>query len=200
VTVVSTTVIALAEGVSKAMFPTNLKMLAVCGLVLGVLAQRPGAEQPRDVNTVSGSLESVDPVKNTVTIGIFSRAEGTSTNSTYTVAKDAKILKDGAPAKLADLKHGRATLQLGPDKTTVVSITVTGRTVTGVFFDAGKKTITIVAETRQGKENKTFTLAENVKVVLSGKPATLQDLKEGTKVLLTVSADDDRIIQVQSAP
>ncbi len=170
--------------------PTNLAAL-----------QRPKKEQPRDGTLVTGPLEAVDAVKRTVTISIFSRKEGESTGKTFAVAKDAKIQKDFAPAKLADLKPGgRVTLKLSADKTAVVSISLVGRTVSGEFFDAGKKTITVTVEARGGvKEKRTFPIAKDAKVTVAGKAATLGDLKEGTRVMLTFSADDENIIQIQTA-
>jgi len=177
------------------MSPTRLALVCAA-LLVSVLT----AEQPRDAVTVSGNFEIADPVKNTVTISIFDRLAAESNNKIFTLAKDAKILKDGVPAKLADLKRGRATLQLSPDGATVVSVAVVGRTVTGAFFDAGKRTITLTMETaRQGKVNSTLTLAQDVKVTLAGQPAALTDLKDGTKLQLTLAADDDKVIRIQNA-
>src|SRR5262249_50631169 len=92
--------------------------------------------------------------------------------------------------------------QLSPDQTTVVSITVAGSTTQGVFFDAGKKTITVTMMTRQGQENKTFTVAKDARGLLDGKAATLQDLKEGTQVYLTFAAGEDGhlVIQIRNTP
>jgi hypothetical protein len=163
--------------------------------------ERPrGKREPRDANTVSGELQSVDTDKNTVTISIFSRAEGESTNKTYPVSKDAKVVRDGKEAKLADLKNvGRVTIKLSEDQSTAIAITTIARTATGEFFDAGKKTITIIIDTaRQGKKKSMFTLAPDTKVTIAGKAARLEDLKEGTTVVLTLSADEANVIQVNA--
>jgi RNA polymerase sigma factor (sigma-70 family) len=217
--VISANVYNLTEGVMSAMIIAKFKFAAALVIALGLAAggsylvagatpqaageapqerQRGKREPAKDANSVSGALQSVDTDKNTVTINIFSRAEGESTNKTYPVSKDAKITRDGKEAKLADLKNvGRVAIKLSEDQSTAVSITTVARTATGEFFDAGKKTITIVIDTaRQGKKKSTFTLTSDTKVTIAGKAAKLADLKEGTTVVLTFSADEANVVQV----
>src|SRR5262249_39471945 len=84
---------------------------------------RQPREQPKEGMKVAGTLETVDADKHTVTVSTFSRADGQSTERTFPLAKDAKILRDGKEAKLSDLKKGgRATLTLSPDQKTVLSL------------------------------------------------------------------------------
>jgi RNA polymerase sigma factor (sigma-70 family) len=226
--VISAKVAALTEGVLAAMSMTKAKATAAFVVVIGLMAlgggfahrslagpagppeaavekgggfvafaQRPKRERPKEGTTAKGALLAVDDAKRTITITVFSRGEGQA-EKTFPVAKDAKVLKDGAPVKLKDLKRGRATLELKDDK--VVSISVVGATTQGAFFDAGKKTITLTIKTvRSGEKTATFTLAKAVKVTIGDKAATLQDLKEGAKVTLTFSADENHVIQVQQA-
>src|SRR5262245_59399610 len=88
-------------------------------------AQQKERERPKADNSVKGTLASVDTDKNSITITIhsFDRKTETSTdtNKTFTLAKDAKILQDEAPAKLADLKKGHQTV-IKLDGTTATSV------------------------------------------------------------------------------
>lgn len=163
-------------------------------------AQRKGSERPKEKGILVAKLEAIDAAKRTVTISIFSRKDGESTEKTFPLAKDAQIKKDGVAAKLTDLKAGaRATLQLSPDETRVLSISVVGRTFSGDFFDAGKKTIVITVEARGGVFTKsTHPLAKEVKVDIDGKAASLSDLREGMSLSLTTAAGSEEIILIQS--
>jgi hypothetical protein len=185
------------------MWKLIVAFVVMSGVLVGggqAFGQRPKKDQPAQP-TVGGVLEAVDSVKSTITLSIFSRKDAQSTDKVFEVAKNAKILRDGAPTKLADLKTGaRATLQLAADQKTAVTIIVAGRTVSGEFFDAGKRTITLVVEARGNvTKNSTFILAKDAKITLAGKAARLQDLAEGTRVILTFAADRDEIVQVQTA-
>jgi hypothetical protein len=150
---------------------------------------------------VTGSLQAVHVEKNSVTVSSFSRAQGQSTEKTYEVARDASILRDGKEVKLADLKKGgRITLKLSPDQKTVVSLSVAGPTLSAPLksVDVDKNTVTITVENRQGKQDRTYPLARDAKVTIAGKEARLTDLKEGTRLLLTLSAEDgNTLIQIQ---
>jgi hypothetical protein len=162
--------------------------------------QRP---QAKEGPAVAGTLQAVDADKNSVTISIFSRQDGVSTAKTFPVAKDAKILRDGKAVKLTDLKvGGRVTLRLSPDQKTAVSVSVAGRTSQAPLkaVDAANSTITITVETRQGKQDKTHPVAKDAKVTVDGKAVQLADLKAGTLLFFTFSAEDgNTIIQIRTA-
>jgi hypothetical protein len=197
----------------------NLKRTVAFLLAVGVLAvvsypvslaaeqdraknpRRQAKEQPGEGITLSGKLESVDTDKNTITVSTFSRAQGSSADKTYTLAKDAQILQDDKKAKLADLKKGaRATLKLSEDRMTALSISVMGNTVQAPVkaVDAEKNAITITVETRQGKVDKTHQVAKDAKVTIDGKEASIKDLKEGGAVILTFAVDGSTVIQVRT--
>ncbi|HKB42697.1 MAG TPA: hypothetical protein VKD72_40080, partial [Gemmataceae bacterium] len=161
-----------------------------------------GREQPKWGAAVAGKLEAVDADKLSVTISTFTRQTGASTDKSYPVAKDAKVMQDGKEVKLGELKKGaRATLMLSADQKSVVSVSVSGNTtqVPLKAVDADKNTITITAETRQGKVDRTYQVAKDAKVTVDGKEARLADLKAGTVMLLTFSAEDaNTIVQVRT--
>ncbi|HKB37167.1 MAG TPA: sigma factor-like helix-turn-helix DNA-binding protein, partial [Gemmataceae bacterium] len=158
---------------------------------------RAPAEPAEEGTTVTGTLQAVDTDKNSVTVSTFSRKEGQSTETSFPVARDAAILRDGKEVKFSDLKKGgHVTLKLSPDPKTVVSLSVTGPTISAPLksVDAEKNTLTITVENRQGKQDKTYQVAKDARVADEGKEAKLTDLKEGTTVILTLSVDDGNTI------
>ena len=81
--------------------------------------------QSKDGVTVAGKLTAISA--DSVTLEIVKRGED-ATSKTFTLAKDAKIVRNGKDAKLADLKKGgQATLTLSKDRKTVVSISAADR-------------------------------------------------------------------------
>src|SRR5262245_20115714 len=104
----------------------------------------------KDASTVKGTLASVDTEKNTVTITIhsFNRTtqEGTDTNKTFPLTKDAKILQDAATVKLSELKKGYP-VALKFDGTSAANISVDGGTTQGEFQSANleRNTVTVIA-------------------------------------------------------
>jgi hypothetical protein len=167
----------------------------------GAAAQRQRA-QPKDANTVSGALRSVDADKPSVTIGVFTRNEGQS-EKTYPVAKDAKILRDGAEVKLSDLKQrSRVTLKLSEDQKTVVGVSVSRPSLTAQVksVDADKNTITITVDNvRKGRFDRVLHVVKDAKVTIDAKVVKLADLKAGATLQFVLSADDgNTVIQVQT--
>jgi small nuclear ribonucleoprotein (snRNP)-like protein len=159
---------------------------------------RAAREQPKDGPTAAGALQSVDAAKNTITITVNNRQTG-KTEKTFDMVKDITVVQDGKAAKLSDLKPGgHVTLKLSADQKTVVGVTSAGATIQGPLksVDAAKNTVTLTTETRQGKQDKTYQLAKDAKVTLDGKEAKLADLKEGTRVVLTMSVDGSTVLQV----
>jgi hypothetical protein len=96
-----------------------------------------------------------------------------------------------------DLPEGApVSLLLSTDETTVVGIAVQGRSLNAAVksVDADKHTITVVSKSPQGAVQDTFTVAEDVKVIVpdpkvKGKREEhkLADLPEGTPVTLQFS-------------
>jgi hypothetical protein len=158
-------------------------------------AQRPA----KDEVTVAGELEAVDADKKRVTIATFKRGEGKS-EKTFSVAKDAKILRDGKEAKLGDLKTGsKATLKLTADQKTVVSISVDSPPLSAPLksVDASKNTITVIVGARGAKEDKTYQVAKDAKITIDGQEAKLADLSAGTSITFTLNSSDT-VIQVRT--
>jgi hypothetical protein len=196
------------------MLVSSLKTAAVFAAFAcaGLLAGGPSAGQERkkaapakDGATVRGTLAGVDAGKNTVTITTrtFDRksGEGTETNKTFTLAKDAKVVQDEAAARLADLKLGfTAVVKL--DGTTVVSVSVEGGTSQAEFRSANaeRNTITVIA----GRDfaRRVVHLLKDTKVLgADGKAIRVQDLKAGTKIQVTRSVEDENTaVRIQALP
>jgi hypothetical protein len=190
------------------MFLTKLNVMAVLVLMVGLLTPGSGTlaqernrkARPKPAPRVSGKLESVDAGQSSVIVSTFSRADGRS-EKTYEVAKDAKILQHGKEAKLGDLKKGnQIALTLSADQKTVVSIIV-GTPPTSAplkSVDAGQNTITvIIGGGRREKQDKTYQVAKDAKIIIDGKEAKLTDLKEGAVLRLSVD-EGNTIIHVQT--
>jgi RNA polymerase sigma factor (sigma-70 family) len=156
--------------------------------------------QTREGITLAGTLQALDLDAHRVTVSVFSRTEGQS-EKTFSVAKDAKVLRDGKEIKLTDLKQGnRITLRLSPDQKTVVGLVVANTAITAQVkaVDAARSTVTVVIDNaRKGKQEKTYPVAKDAKVTLEGKEARLTDLKEGATLVFTISAEDgNTVIQI----
>ena len=157
--------------------------------------------------TLGAVVKSVDADKATITVGIRGKEKGPPTERTLALAKDVKVTllarKDKGPqpeGKLSDVTEGApVSLLLSTDEATVVGIAVQGRSLNAAVksVDADKRTITVVSKGAQGAVEDTFTVAEDVKVIVSdpkvkGKREEhkLADLTEGTPVTLQFSPAD----------
>jgi len=154
--------------------------------------------------TLGAVVKSVDAVAATITVAVRGKEKGPPTERTLALAKDAKVTlmvrKDKGPqpeGTLLDLPEGApVSLLLSTDETTVVGIAVQGRSLNAAVksVDADKHTITVVSKSPQGAVQDTFTVAEDVKVIVpdpkvKGKREEhkLADLPEGTPVTLQFS-------------
>ncbi len=161
-----------------------------------VAEQRPQPKQEGVI--VAGKLESIDA--GAVTISTLKRGEA-PVSKTYTLAKDAKIQRDGKDAAIGDLRKGsQATLKLTADQKTAVSVSVGSQGTSAPLkaIDAAKRTITVTIGTRLVKEDKTFDVAKDAKIMIDGKESGLADLKQGAVVQFFVN-DSNTITMVRTA-
>jgi hypothetical protein len=167
--------------------------------------ERKKKAEPAAGTSVKGTLAGTDPEKNTVTVTVhtFDRktGEGTDTNTTFPLAKDAKVLQDDAAAKLADLKKGYPVV-VALDGKTAAAVSVDGGTAQGEFrsANADRNTITVIAGRDMAR--RVYHLLKDTKVTgADGKPVRVADLKPGTRVQLTKSVEDENTaIRVQVLP
>ena len=163
-----------------------------------VLAVR--AEGP----TIGGVVKSVG--KDRITIKGRARERQPAEDVEYPLAKELKVTIDGKPGAVTDLKEGDAIgLGLSADKKAVLAI-VKGRgerrerqgprvlaaTVKGT--EKSDNTITVFVGERD--QEHVYPLAKAVKVVIDGKEAKLEDVKERARVQLTFDKDDKTVTQI----
>jgi hypothetical protein len=138
---------------------------------------------------LSGHIKAVDAGKNTLTLTTNQR-DAEPEERTLDVARSAIIILDDGkgrrfslkPGKLADLPAGAmVSLKLSADQKRVALIQAAGPMVSGRLksIDGAKGMITIEIFVKRGEnpEEKTYSLAKDVQVVVEGKQAKLTDVK-----------------------
>jgi RNA polymerase sigma factor (sigma-70 family) len=169
---------------------------------------------------VQGTVKAIDAGKLSITIG-GDRGRGgeAAAENTYIVAQNADILvEDLRPrrffpvrsAKLEDVPVGSiVSLMLSPNMTTAVMIRAEGPSVTGALksVDPNKGTVSITIGGGRGTdgEEKSYTVAKDVRVVIDGNESKLSDLKVGDNptpitLKLTLSQQAVQVISVNVAP
>jgi RNA polymerase sigma factor (sigma-70 family) len=232
---ISTQVAALTAGATKAMLLSKIKFAAaviltasfVCGagvFMRHALADKPAAqiskEKPaapskEDATELTGTVQSVDAAKNTLTF--FDKQFGVRT---FDVARDARvILDDGSGSKfgfkdgkLADIAEGFVvTLRLAEDGKKVVGIWAEAATIHGELkaVSAEKRTVTVAIPGGKNEpaQEKTFEVAAKALVSVNdgkwkGKPPAggtkLADVPLGTNVTMKVSADRKLVTSIHA--
>jgi hypothetical protein len=122
---------------------------------------------------------------------------------TFGVAKEAVIVQDNTPARLADLKtDSHVTLRFDPEGKNVVRLSADGGTQQGRFASANpaRNTVTVIAG--KAGQRKTYHLVKESEVIAGGgKPGRVSDLKEGTMLQLTLSVEDpNTVIRIEPLP
>jgi len=173
-----------------------------------------------DGPSVQGILKSADSAKNTITASVSATKGEPPADTTYTVARSAKVvIDDGLPVDkskpvkahtLADLSANvQVTLRLSADRKVVGSIRAEGQSVSGTVksVDAGKSTITVTVSITKGEpgEDRTFNVDPKVSVVIDdgkpkdkSKPDSLGDVPPGSNVTVRLSLDQKSIVAVRA--
>jgi ferric-dicitrate binding protein FerR (iron transport regulator) len=157
-----------------------------------VFADEPRKDERRP--EASGRFVNYNAGNNTLVI----MGKERRTEITFAVAKDVKVTLNGAAGKLTDLneKH-MLQLSLNADRSTVVEISGAtqaadeprrdgGNRRVIVSVDAEKRTVTLKGE----RENDTYSVRDNARILVGGREAKLADLKPGTQIV--VGFADDR--------
>ena len=152
------------------------------------------AEQPLPT-LLSGVVKTVDAANGTVTV-VHRDGE-----TTFSVAKDASIIIDDAPAKLISLPaQANVNLKQFIDQTTVRSIQAYGGRTTGIVkaVDAQSKVFTV---TNQG-EDRTVTVGDKTFISIDGKAATVAKIPKGSTAHIDLCADQTtcRNVTVEGTP
>lgn len=187
---------------------TSAREATLGGLPPGCLVMLKLSPNQKEVVAVSaegpnvqGTVKAVDAGKQTLTLTAGGGRGGEGAEErTYVVAANADILvEDDRPrrffpvreGKLADVPVGAvASLKLSPDQNSAVSIRAEGPQVAGALkgTDPGKGTVIVVIGGGRGTdgEQRTYTVAKDVQVMVDGAEAKFADLK-GSEPPLPVS-------------
>lgn len=163
--------------------------------------------QAKEGTIVTGTLGPVDAEQSSVRVQWWKTGKTNSGEfralvwEDFSVAKDATIAQDNRKTRLADLKRG-SHLTLHLQEKSVVSIVADGGTVPGpiryVSANEARNTIAVIAGRKD--ERRVYHLVKETEVTTaSGKATRVQDFKEGTLLLLTLSVEDaNTVIRIEA--
>jgi hypothetical protein len=165
--------------------------------------------------TLRGTIKAVDGAKKSITLTLgAARGAEAAEERTYTVASGGDILMENErprrffplrEAQLGDLPVGAvATLKLSLDQNTAMHVLVEGPTIAGVLkaLDPGKGTVNVlIGRSRESDgEEKSYTVAKDVRVWADGAESKLADLKVADPpqtVMLKLSLDQKAVRTMQ---
>jgi RNA polymerase sigma factor (sigma-70 family) len=184
----------------------DLTLGAIVGLQLAADQNQVGSIQAEGPQLV-GLIKGLDLEKNTFTLGLRAgRGEDAAEEKTYALAKDAMVLIDDGRGRRFSLKEGKladlvvgamAQVKLAVDCNTATQVRAAGPMFPGRLkaLDAGKSSITLTTRPGRGDdpgEEKTFTLAPDVRVFIDGAMAKIGDLKVDGDAHVTVRLSMDQ--------
>jgi RNA polymerase sigma factor (sigma-70 family) len=164
---------------------------AVVGLQLSADNNTVGTVQAEGPQLM-GHIKGLDLEKKSFTLAVGGgRGADAGEERTYALAKDAMILIDDGRGRRFSIKEGSladvsvgamAQVRLSVDSNTATLVRAAGPTIPGRLkaVDAAKNTITLTTRPGRGDdpgEEKTFTLAADVRIFIDGVQATVNDLK-----------------------
>ncbi|MBI1915838.1 MAG: hypothetical protein HYS12_14055 [Planctomycetes bacterium] len=139
-----------------------------------------------------GIVKAIDAAKNKITLMERPRGGGEGEEKTLEVARNALILLDDGKGRRFSLKEGKLAdipagagvgVKLSADRKLVTQVRAEGPSVGGRIksFDAKSGTITVEVRVARGEnpEEKTLTLAKNVRILIDGSEGKLADIKVG---------------------
>jgi RNA polymerase sigma factor (sigma-70 family) len=210
-------VVHLAQGVLKNMMLSQLKFVAVllaaglCAAAVGLVGSRTSAAQQAEV--APPGLAPVTPFPTVLAPGANQNNDGDNArkDDSQKNQKDdgQQNQKDDSQQKQKDdgdrnqkddsqrnqKDDGQQNHKEDGDKNQKDDGQQNQGVVKGV--DGNKNTL-LLGVKKDGKTvDRSFDLAQDVRVTLGGKPAALADLKQGTRVWLTLSGDRSRVVSVR---
>jgi RNA polymerase sigma factor (sigma-70 family) len=160
---------------------------------------RPGAK-PQAVSITAhgkssaGVVSEIDLDTSTLTLQQEEEGRDEIVESDHVVVKDARIVINGKPARLEDLKPGmRVSVEHSAVKPVLVSVTAAGPRVEGVLTAIDPKKMTLTLNLKNiHLATGPVSIAANAKIQVNGRDATVADLKPGMRVTLRMAAESDR--------
>jgi len=157
--------------------------------------------------SVGGDVRAVDAASHKITVAAKGKDGQPAAEKSYTVSGDAKIIVDGKPARLADVKTGApAFLRLSADGKTAVAVVQGGKGTKdppdqpkGRLFNGEIKMVDVsagsvtLAGAKDGSE-RTFKLAPNAVIQINGKPAKLEEVKTGMRASVKLGDDEKTVV------
>ncbi len=148
--------------------------------------------------TTTGTVHEVDLETGTLTLHQEEEGKDEIVESDHVVVKDARIVINGKPAKLGDLKPGmRVSVRHSAIKPVLVAVTAAGPRVDGILtaVDPRARTLTLILKTLH-LATSPVQIAADAKIQVNGRDATLADLKPGMRLSLRMAAESDRSVAV----
>jgi len=175
-------------------------------LKTGILVEidyRPG-EKPQAVRITAqgksseGVVGEVDLETRTLTLHQEDEGKDEIVETDIVVVKDARILINGKPAQLQNLKPNmRVSVQHSAVKPVLVAVTAAGPRVEGVLTAVDPKKLTLTLNLKNiHVSTSPVNIAPDAKIQVNGRDATVADLKPGMRVTLRMAAESDRSVAV----
>jgi RNA polymerase sigma factor (sigma-70 family) len=147
---------------------------------------------------LSGTVTAVDAAGGFITLTLGKGSDQPVSLS----AKDAEVVIDGRPGKLADVPtDALVTARTSADQKTILTLQVEGPSFKGTLkgVDPANRVLTVTVPAGKNEfEDKMFTLAKDARVAteIYGLPLKLTDLNAGKAILLQLSADRKAVSRV----
>lgn len=144
-------------------------------------------------DTFTGVIATVDAKLGTLSLRI---GNDNPAMKDFSFLRETKVLIDGKPAKIEDLKEGmRIQVTCMPGLTDVLSVSVEGKIQKGrlIAVDAAAGTMKVGQEAQED----VVKLAKDCRVLLDGRETKLGDLPARGVVLLKYSTAGDQVVSVE---
>jgi hypothetical protein len=145
-----------------------------------------------------GVVKAVDVKQGTITFD-DDKAPAEVAGKTFPLARDAEIVIDGQPGRLAGVPPGAVVaLGLSVDQKAATRVHAEGRQVLDVLVkavDAAKHTLTI---TVAGEGDRTFPVARDAAIEIDGKPGQLAAVPKEASATLSLCVDQKTVRRIQA--
>ena len=160
----------------------------------------------------TGTVTEVDAAKNTITIGIGGKRDGTEgTSETYSLAKDVKVFyrvpttkaergnPEASSLTLADVPAKvNVSLQLDDQRKIVQSIDIALVTVTGTVQAVDSKKLTLAIRMPRQDADMNLGVAKDAQIKINGNDGKLDAVTVGAEVQMVLSPDRTKVLVLRT--